>query len=533
MKITFLGGARSVTGSCFLLETEGEKFLIDCGMFQGRKELRKRNLKDFSFNPGEIDYLLLTHAHIDHSGLIPKLVKDGFKGKILATSATVDLAKIMFPDSGHIQEMEAEWQNRKARRAGGKEVQPLYNVDEAYQALEYLQEVDYNELYNLTSKVAVRFFDAGHILGSAIVKLWVTEGEDQTRLVFSGDLGKSNQPIIKDPSIIEEGDVLLMESTYGARLHEGESRKLEILADLINTTYNEGGNVIIPAFAVGRTQEILYYLNTLIQEKKIPAMPIYIDSPLAISATEIFARHPECYDLKMRQLLHNGEDPFKFPQVTYTPTAEESRALNEIKGRAIIISASGMADAGRIKHHLKHNLWRPESSVLLVGYQAEGTLGSRLVNGEDKVRIFGEEIAVRARVVNIHGFSAHADQSELLRWLKKYKKIPKQIFLVHGEEEAMETLANIIEENYQVPVYIPDYMEEVTLRPGDKVLKETKEVAHLLKSQEIVKGWQEAAATVTQRLEKMVSEVSNQEELENAAGLIKELTTWLEDKLNK
>ncbi len=531
MKVTCLGGAKTVTGSSFLLEANEDRVLVDCGMFQGRKELRQRNLEPFPFNPGDINYVLLTHAHIDHSGLIPLLVREGFRGKILTTPATLDLARIMLPDSGYIQEMEAEWSNRKARRAGLPESPPLYTVEEARRALEQFQEAEYDEMYTLTPHLAVRFSDAGHILGSAIIEVFVTEGEENIKLVFSGDLGKSNQPIIRDPALVEEADYLFMEATYGARLHDDDDTKLEELAALINSTHKRGGNVVIPSFAVGRTQEILYYLNKLVQEDRIPAMPIYIDSPLAISATEIFGRHPKNYDLRMRQRLFNGEDPFNFPQVTFTPTTEESRALNELKGGAIIISASGMADAGRIKHHLKHNLWRPESTILLVGYQAEGTLGRRLANGEKKVRIFGEEISVQARVVDLHGFSAHADQGELLRWLRKFKKLPQQVFLVHGEEESMEVLAALIEDTFNIPVYIPEYREELELTAVGKVVRDAREVALRLKSREILTGWQEAAAAVTESLERLLCEGCREAELGEAEKMLQELSSWLQERL--
>ena len=531
MKVTCLGGAKTVTGSSFLLQAGGDKVLVDCGMFQGRKELRQRNQEPFSFDPAKISHVFLTHAHIDHSGLIPLLTKEGFRGKILTTPATVDLAGIMLPDSGHIQEMEAEWNSRKARRAGLPQVPPLYTVEEARRSLEYFQEAEYDEMYSLSPHLAVRFSDAGHILGSAIIEVFVTEGKENIKLVFSGDLGKSNQPIIRDPALVEEADYLFMESTYGARLHDDDDTKLEELASLIADTFQRGGNVIIPSFAVGRTQEILYYLNKLAQDEKIPSMPIYIDSPLAISATEIFSRHPQCYDLRMRRRLLKGEDPFNFPQVTFTPTTEESKALNELKGGAIIISASGMADAGRIKHHLKHNLWRPESTILLVGYQAEGTLGRRLVNGEKKVRIFGEEISVQARVEDLHGFSAHADQRELLRWLRKFKKYPRQVFLVHGEEESMETLAALIEDNFGLPTYIPDYREDLELTAAGKLVRDARDIALRLKSREILSGWKEAAAAVTDSLEKILCEGCQEAELKEAEKMLLELSSWLKEKL--
>lgn len=531
MKVTCLGGAKTVTGSSFLLDAGGDKVLVDCGMFQGRKELRQRNTEPFLFNPAEIDYVLLTHAHIDHSGLIPRLVQQGFRGKILTTSATLELVKIMLPDSGHIQEMEAEWANRKARRAGNPETPPLYSVEDALKSLEYFQEVDYDETYPLSPRIAVRFTDAGHILGSSIIEVFVTEEEESVKVVFSGDLGKSDQPIIRDPFVVEEADFVFMEATYGARLHEDDDTKLVQLAEIINSTALKGGNVVIPSFAVGRTQEILYYLNKLVQEGKITPLPIYIDSPLAISATEIFSRHPESYDVRMRRRLKNGEDPFNFPQVTFTLTADESRALNGIKGGAIIISASGMADAGRIKHHLKHNLWRPESTILMVGYQAEGTLGRRLINGEKKVRIFGEEISVQAKVLAIHGFSAHADQAQLLKWLKDFINPPRQVFLVHGEEESMETLSGLIEDTLNIPVHIPEYQEEILLGATEKFVRKERKISLHLKSEEILSAWQEAAAAVTDSLEKMLCEGCEETELVEAEKMLQELSAWLEGKL--
>ena len=426
MKLTFCGGACTVTGTSILLEAAGKKILIDCGLFQGGKRLRERNYRPYLYDPKEIDFVILSHAHIDHSGLIPRLVKDGFRGRILATHATADLASILLPDSGYIQMMETEWTNRKNMRAGRPLVEPLYTFEDAENALKYFEGLDYFYTYAISPHINLTFYDAGHILGSAITELTIYENERTQKLVFSGDLGKSNQPIIRDPDIIEEADYLIIEGTYGARDHEEEEQRQEILKRVIQETVARQGNIVVPSFAVGRTQDMLYCLSRLMAKGETPNLPIYVDSPLAISATEIFARHPECFDLQMRKLLHDGQDPFNFPEVIFTRTVEESKRINELKGGAMIISASGMAEAGRIKHHLKHNLWRQESTILFVGYQAEGTLGRRIRDGAKRVKIFGEDIQVNAQIVTIDGFSAHADRTELLRWLGKFRSKPKK-----------------------------------------------------------------------------------------------------------
>lgn len=513
MKLTFCGGARTVTGSSYLLEAAGKKLLIDCGLFQGGRRMRERNFGNFLYDPAEIDYVILTHAHIDHSGLIPRLVKMGFRGRILATKATVDLASIMLQDSAFIQEMEAEWQNRKNRRSGREEVEPLYTVADAKACLPFFEGYDYYETYTLSPEIRLRFYDAGHILGSAIVELWVLEDGRLEKLVFSGDLGKPDQPIIRDPDVVEEADFVVIEGTYGARIHEHKKEKLEILERIINETVKQGGNIVVPAFAVGRTQELLYYLNQLIKENKIPNLPIYIDSPLAISATEIFARHPECFDIKMRQLLYNGRDPFNFPEAIYTRTMEESRAINELPGGVLIISASGMAEAGRIKHHLKHNLWRKDSTILFVGYQGQGTLGRRILDGAKKVTIFGEEIAVKARIACIDGFSAHADRNELLRWLRKFIKKPRQVILVHGEEDALVEFSAQVERELGMPTYIPSYLETVELKPD---LLEAETAARELAARrawELMVEWKGIVDDFTRSLERKLMDVEDEEEL--------------------
>jgi metallo-beta-lactamase family protein len=425
----------------------------------------------------------------------------------------VDLAAIMLPDSGHIQESEAEWINRKNLRAGRPAIEPLYTVEAAEKSLRYFKGLNYYEPYPLSPDISLKFYDAGHILGSAIVELIITENGKLEKVVFSGDLGKSNQPIIRDPDVIEEADYLIIEGTYGTRDHEQEELRLKLLADIIHETVNRQGNLVVPSFAVGRTQELLYFLSRLMKDRRIPNLPIYIDSPLAISATEVFSRHPECFDLQMRQLLHSGQNPFNFPEVTFTRSAEESQSINRLPGGAMIISASGMAEAGRIKHHLKHNLWRPESTVLFVGYQAEGTLGRRIRDGAKKVRIFSEEIMVRARVLGIDGFSAHADRSELLGWLGRFLKKPRQVILVHGEEDVLTSFSAEIQQTYGVPTYIPQYMETMELKPVPMELDSTAKALTRLRGKQLMQEWQELCREFTARLELALAEEDDEERL--------------------
>lgn len=463
MRITLCGAAQTVTGSCFWIKTDNLSFLVDCGMFQGPREVREKNEEDFLFNPAEIDFVLLTHAHIDHSGLIPRLFKQGFKGKIICTSATADLCGIMLPDSGHIQEMEIEWRNRKRARLGEPPIEPLYTAAEAHECLNLFDPVVYHEMRELGTGVRVRFVDAGHILGSAIIELWVEEDSKTSKLVFSGDLGQNNQPIIRDPSMIEEADYVFVESTYGTRNHEDRKTRREQLLKFITESVRSGGNLVIPAFAVGRTQDLLYHINILQNEGKIPSLPVFIDSPMAISATETFRQHAECFDRETAQLLYEGESPFELANLNFTRTVDESRAINEVANGAVIISASGMCEAGRILHHLKHNLWRPESHILFVGYQAEGTLGRRILEGAEFVKLFGEEVAVKAQIHSIEGFSAHADQQGLLSWLSGFSKPPKKIFLVHGEPDTMALWGKIVETEIGVATVIPAYGDSYDL----------------------------------------------------------------------
>lgn len=476
MKITFLGAARTVTGSCYYLETGHSRLLIDCGMFQGRSSEDALNKEAFPFNPSDIDYILLTHAHIDHSGRIPKMYVEGFRGQVIATKATVELCSIMLPDSGHIQEAENEWINRKRIRAGKPPEKPLYTYQDALNSMSLFKGVKYGQTFKLTENIKVRFNDAGHILGSSIIELWITENGEEIKVVFSGDLGNKDMPILRDPALIESADYLIVESTYGNRLHKEKKNKVEQFVDIINETIEKGGNVVIPSFAVGRTQEVIYDLNKQ-REKydskldKFMSVTVYVDSPLAISATEVFRNNLDCYDEEARAYIENGDNPLDFPGLKFTRTADESKALNEKNESMIIISASGMCEAGRIKHHLKHNLWRKESTILFVGYQAEGTLGRKLVDGAKRVKIFGEDISVNARIEMIEGFSGHADRDGLLSWIEKINKKPKKIFIVHGEEDAMIEFANHIKEKFKIDAVIPERGESFVIS-AHSVLKD-------------------------------------------------------------
>lgn len=457
MKLTFLGAAQVVTGSAFLIETDENKILVDCGMFQGGKTLSELNYRDFSFSPGDLDGVILTHAHIDHSGLLPKLCKEGFSGRIYATKVTTELCGIMLPDSAHIQEFEAEIINRKGRRAGKKMIEPLYVVADAYACLNHFVPIPYDKTIEIVPGIKIRFRDAGHILGSAMVEVWVKDATSSQKLVFSGDIGQPGQPIIKEPSFIDEADYVIMESTYGNRVHEQIDKK-EILAEIVNDTVRRGGNVVIPAFAVGRTQTLLYYFLELFQEGRLPDIPIIIDSPLAISATDVFMRNVQDYDtdaLEMVEAFKKKTAVAHMPQLKFTRSAEESKAINTIKKSAIIISASGMADAGRILHHLKHNLWRPQSSVLLVGYQAEGSLGRRLQEGVRRVKIMGEEVGVAAKIYSFDGFSAHGDKNFLREWLEHFTVKPANVFVMHGEPEMAEPFADVVKNELGLSAYVP------------------------------------------------------------------------------
>lgn len=510
MKITFLGATKTVTGSNFLVEAAGKKFLVDCGMWQGRAELEEENFQEFEFDPKEIDFMLLTHAHIDHSGRIPKLYNEGFKNKIYAQKATCDLCALMLPDSGHIQEMENEWKNRKRLRKGEKPREPLYTAEQAVQCLEVFEPVQYDQVIEITPEIAVRFNDAGHMLGSSIIELWVVENGKQTKTVFTGDLGNNDIPLLSEPTMIDDADYLVMESTYGSRKHIRSDKKAEMFLDIVSETLDNNGTVVIPSFAVGRTQEILYELNKIKEVKDdekfikeyetLMKAPVYVDSPLAISATEVFKENMDLFDEETQADISKGDHPLEFPGLKFTVTADESKMLNEDPTPSIIISASGMCEVGRIKHHLKHNLWNYNSCILFVGYQAPGTLGYNIVNGAERVKIFGEEIKVNARVEYLEGYSGHADQDGLMNFIYSFRNKPKKIFLVHGEEESQNVLKDRIEAETNLPVIIPGFGETYDLDQDVKLVCKIERKLPLTRRMEVLN-----------RLEKIKEEVQDME----------------------
>ena len=470
MKITFCGASKTVTGSNYLIEAEDKKLLLDCGMFQGSAREEQMNFESFIYNPKDIDYLILSHAHIDHSGRIPKLVREGFNGKIYTTHATYDLCEIMLMDSANIGMQDAEWENRKRVRKGLTPIEPLYNTNDVKESLKLFKPVYYNQEIKIDDTFTFRLQDAGHILGSAIVELFINEDGKTTKLVFSGDLGMPERPILMDPTFIEDADYLIIESTYGDRDHPTYTDSTKSLIKIIDDTSQKGGTVVIPSFAVGRTQDLIYQLNSyydgegLEEYKKIP---IYIDSPMAVSTTKVFEKNSNLFDEDAKNLILSGDNPFDFENIFYVRDVEESKRLNAVKYPKVIISASGMATAGRVRHHLKHNLWDPKNSVIIVGYQAEGSTGRKLVEGAKKVSLLGEEIKVEASIYSLQGFSAHADRTMLLNWIGHFKKFPKKIFLVHGEEKAITALKSEIENKWQANVHVPDLGDSVELYAAD------------------------------------------------------------------
>lgn len=456
MKLRFLGAAGEVTGSCFLVETPDTRFLVDCGMVQGGREAATRNREPFAFDPRSIDFVLLTHAHIDHSGLLPKLTRAGFKGPIYATAATVDLLGVMLPDSAHIQENDVR---RAARRLPDESsMPPLYTLHDARECLKQARSVGYDVEFAPRDGVRCRFHDAGHILGSAIIEVSVTEYGHVTKLVFTGDLGQPGRPILRDPTPIANADVLVMESTYGNRLHQTLAATEDEMIDIVEQTlFRRGGNVIMPAFAVGRTQQILYHLHRLTCEGRLRQPKVFVDSPMATEATRITREHLELFDEQAQRLAEWHARGENLPYLHFTASVEESKALNRIRSGAIIISASGMCDAGRIRHHLRHNLPRRECSVLMPGFQAQGTLGRRLVDGAGQVRMFGEVIPVRAAIHSVDSLSAHADQAALVAWASALRQPPAQTFIVHGELSAAQTLADTLRQRLGWNVTVPEY----------------------------------------------------------------------------
>lgn len=449
MKIKFCGASTTVTGSCHLLSTENHKILLDCGQFQGGKALEAMNAEPFPFIPSEVEAMILSHAHIDHCGRIPLLVKRGFDGPIYCTDATADLLQVMLKDSAYIHEKDAEWQSKKALRAGKPAVEPLYTMADAEKALTLVKPVLYDQMVELNEDMRIVFNDAGHILGSAITEIWVKEGEKEAKVVFSGDLGMMDRPILRDPTIIKKADYVIMETTYGNRNHPENSTSIKELLDIVIKTIKRGGNVVIPSFAVGRTQELVYEFNKFYEENDeykelLDQVKVYVDSPMATTATEVFRKNAQVFDEETKDYILKGDNPLDFKNLKFTRTTQESQGLNFNKESKVIISASGMCEAGRIRHHLKHNLWDARNSIVFVGYQADGTLGKMLVEGIKEVKLFGEMISVNAEIYNLGGFSGHADQNSLFAWIAGFQQKPKQVFLVHGEEDSKKDFAQLI-----------------------------------------------------------------------------------------
>ena len=457
MKLFFIGADHEVTGSCHMIEACGKHILVDCGMEQGPDLYENQEIP---VQASDIDYILLTHAHIDHSGKIPMLCKEGFRGDIVSTFATADLCSIMLRDSAHIQEFEAQWRNRKAKRSGAALYEPLYTMEHAEAAIQLLNPCDYGQKIKLCEGVEVRFTDVGHLLGSAAVEVWITEDGITKKIVFSGDVGNLSQPIIKDPKPVREADYIVIESTYGDRLH-GTERPDYVgnLTRILKETFDRGGNVVIPSFAVGRTQELLYFFREIKEKGLLPQyqnFEVYVDSPLAIEATNVFNKNVKsCFDAEAMKLVEKGINPLIFQGLRTTITSDESKMINFNERPKVILSASGMCEAGRIRHHLKHNLWRKESTICFVGYQAAGTLGRKLLEGADLVKLFGETVEVNAHIESLQGISGHADKNGLLGWLEGFQKTPEHVFVVHGEDEVTDRFAQTIEERFGWSAFAP------------------------------------------------------------------------------
>lgn len=482
MKLIFIGADHEVTGSCHVLEVCGRYILVDCGMEQGTDDFETAELP---MNIADIDYVLLTHAHIDHSGMLPLLYARGFRGDVIATPATVDLCDIMLKDSAHIQMTEAEWKNRKGQRAGREPVVPIYDMNDAEGVLEHFVSCDYDKVMDLCEGVKVKFSDAGHLLGSASIEVWINEDGEERKIVFSGDIGNLNRPIIKDPSYINDADYVVMESTYGDRYHNADVDYVSELAGICQRTFDRGGNVVIPAFAVGRTQEMLYYFRKIKEEGLIKghSFEVYVDSPLAVEATQIFNENmAECFDEEAMDLVRNGINPLRFPGLTLSITSNDSIAINSDNKPKVIISASGMCEAGRIRHHLKHNLWRKECTVVFVGYQANGTLGRMLLEGASEVKLFGETIEVMAEIVKLEGVSGHADKAGLIKWITSFDNRLKQVFVVHGEDEVSTGFAKCLCDEYGLNAVAPysgaefDMISGRFVKEGERILKAKKPV---------------------------------------------------------
>ena len=533
MKVKFCGASIGVTGSCHMISTDNHKILLDCGQFQGGKEMDRMNEEPFPFNPAEIECVILSHAHIDHCGRLPLLVKRGFKGPIYCTDATADLLDVMLKDSAYIHEKDAEWQTRKNLRTGKPPVEPLYTIQDSEAALRLVKPILYDQLVELNPDMKIVFNDAGHILGSAITELWVTEGDKTSKIVFSGDLGVENRPILRDPVKIKKADFLIMETTYGNRLHPENATSIDDLIKITLKTIKRGGGVIIPSFAVGRTQELIYQFNMFYEHHPeyadtLGKVYVYIDSPMATTATEVFKKNAQVFDDETKAYIMSGDHPLDFPNLRFTRNTADSQMLNQDKTSKIIISASGMCEAGRIRHHLKHNLWDSRNSIVFVGYQAEGTLGRMLVEGAKEVKLFGEPIMVGAEIYNLEGFSGHADQKGLLDWLGGFQKEPKHIFLVHGETQSKIDFAAKVKEVFGYEPIVVNGNTEYELETGEilsreEVIREALDQEDIEKLKDKLSSIKGELDTVIASAETAVSKQISLDKLTQINNIVQEL----------
>ena len=533
MKVKFCGALIGVTGSCHMISTDNHKILLDCGQFQGGKEMDRMNEEPFPFNPAEIECVILSHAHIDHCGRLPLLVKRGFKGPIYCTDATADLLDVMLKDSAYIHEKDAEWQTRKNLRTGKPPVEPLYTIQDSEAALRLVKPILYDQLVELNPDMKIVFNDAGHILGSAITELWVTEGDKTSKIVFSGDLGVENRPILRDPVKIKKADFLIMETTYGNRLHPENATSIDDLIKITLKTIKRGGSVIIPSFAVGRTQELIYQFNMFYEHHPeyadtLGKVYVYIDSPMATTATEVFKKNAQVFDDETKAYIMSGDHPLDFPNLRFTRNTADSQMLNQDKTSKIIISASGMCEAGRIRHHLKHNLWDSRNSIVFVGYQAEGTLGRMLVEGAKEVKLFGEPIMVGAEIYNLEGFSGHADQKGLLDWLGGFQKEPKHIFLVHGETQSKIDFAAKVKEVFGYEPIVVNGNTEYELETGEilsreEVIREALDQEDIEKLKDKLSSIKGELDTVIASAETAVSKQISLDKLTQINNIVQEL----------
>jgi metallo-beta-lactamase family protein len=514
MKMEFYGAAGCVTGSCHILHVGGKKILLDCGLYQGKDE-KDRGNEEFVFNAKNIDFVILSHAHIDHSGRIPLLYKRGFKGQVICTEATRDLCSVMLTDSGHIQEMEIEWKNRKRVRQGLEPVEPLYTAKIAELSLFLFKAVSYDATIELFEGFKVRFRNAGHLLGSSFVELFIKEeNKEEVKIVYTGDVGNVNVPIIKDPTVLDYADYLIMETTYGDRLHDKQDAQFEKLASVIKETFANGGNVVIPSFAVGRAQELLFELDKYLEKHMFKDLTVFVDSPLAVQSTKIFEKYIDDFDEEAKQEFLKGNNFLEFKGLIFTNSPEDSIKINKIQRGAIIISASGMCEAGRIKHHLKHNLWRKECAIVFVGYQAEGTLGRAIVNGTKKVKLFGEEIAVNAKIYNLPGLSGHADRDGLINWVDKFIKKPKNILLVHGDKEAQQSFKELVKDRG----YDAQIMEQgQVVYINESRIEDKKEVNDASNIKEKIND-----SNIKEKIIKLLDSIDNVDEI-NKESLLKQI----------